>query len=90
MREIGRIIVFVGYSDEIGRLDPIFEPGNFGVIVGYDGDAVKCLLSDESGTPTWWRCDLLFSEEFIPLGYAPLVPLKRLPLPYGTMIGEPH
>lgn len=88
--EIGDRIAFWEYGDEIGRCDPIFRPGDFGVVVARDGDAIVCLLTDDSGNVLWWRGDTLFAEEFIPLAYAPRIPAERLPVPYGTMTGEPR
>lgn len=88
--DIGQMFIFWGYGDDVGRKNSVFEPGNFGVVVGYDYDAAKCLLTDETGKTIWCFTDLLFDEEFIPLVYAPRVPLERLPAPYGTMIGEPY
>lgn len=87
---VGERIIFWGYGDEIGSNDPIFRPGDFGVVVGQDGDAVTCLLTDERGKVLWWRADTLFAEEFIPLGYTPRIPAERLPVPYGTMTREPR
>lgn len=87
---VGERIIFWGYGDEAGRFDPIFRPGDFGVIVEHDGDAVRCLLTDEKGKVLWWRGDLLFPEEFVSLTYLPPISSERLPLPYGTMVGEPR
>jgi hypothetical protein len=87
---VGSRIVFWAYEDEIGRSDPIFQPGDFGVVVAVEDEAVKCLLTDECGVTMWWNGDTLFAGEFLHLAYAPIVPPERLPVPYGTMIGEPH
>lgn len=87
--QVGDRIAFWEYGDDIGRRNPIFRPGDFGVVVGSDQDAVICLLTDDSGKVLWWCGDVLFPEEFIPLPYAPRIPGERLPLPYGTMIGKP-
>lgn len=48
------------------------------------------LLTDAGGKVLWWRGDTLFAEEFILPSYAPRIPAERLPVPYGTMTGEPR
>ena len=86
--QVGNRFVFWEYGDEIGGCDPVFRPGNFGVVVSLDGDAAVCLLTDENGKVLWWRGDTLFAEEFIRLTYAPPIP-AHLPVPYGSVLGEP-
>ena len=90
MLKVGSRMIFWKYVDGIGGLNPVFHSGDFGVVVGLDGDAIRCLQTDESGRVLWWNADTLFPEEIIHLSYAPLIPPSRLPPPYGRMIGEPR
>ena len=86
--QYGSRAVFTGYSDQCS--DPMFAPGNFVVIAGFDEDGMPlCFQTDETGRNVWWQSQTLFPEELILLNYAPPISRSRIPVPYGDLVGKP-
>lgn len=85
----GDQVCFSDYSELLEGMEPVFHKGDLLVVAAVDGDGVlTCFPIDHWGRVISMKGDTIFPEEVLPLAYAPRVPRKRLPRPFGEMDNE--